>query len=432
MSAVCKTWTTLAAAAALGCGGLVEKTSVIQGTVLDDRNEPVRGARVVTKDGETRTSPTGAYVLSGVRGGELEVRAEAERDGVLYRGRTTVFNVAKGRTPSVNIVVGRSDQLATVRGTVRDEGGAPLRGASVWAYFGAGSSQRAFTDNLGRYTLLDLVAGVDYELAAGGQRYRSDTVALRLRPGERRVLDFVIGDAGLPVLSPPQALSVVTWTSPATASRAPHGDPYEGVKQAFDPRRRQVTGARSRHRAPGGLLVEANLSWKEQRFPDLAGYGVYRADRPGGALDGIDFLPDPLAAYYVDLDLRVGRTYTYAVTTVSALFPDFPNLTESGLSEAASARTLDELHALPVGREPLTFRWRSVPTATEYFVLVFDEFPGVGVLPLWDNTDRPATGTSLVYDGPRLVRGRPYYFVVIGTADERTSRTVSQIESLQL
>jgi hypothetical protein len=174
------------------------------------------------------------------------------------------------------------------------------------------------------------------------------------------------------------------------------------------------------------------LAWREQRFPDLAGSGIYRSDRPGDVLDGIDFLPDPLAAYYVDLDLRVGRTYSYAVTTISSKFPDFSNLTESGLSDVVSARTLDRLTALAPTIDPLTFRWRPVTTVDEYFVLLFDEFPGVGVSPFWDNTARAATGTSLRYDGPRLVKGQTYYYVVIGTADERTSRTISQIESLKL
>ncbi|MCW5938221.1 MAG: carboxypeptidase regulatory-like domain-containing protein [Fimbriimonadaceae bacterium] len=417
---------------AVGCGGTTEKSSIVQGTVLDDRNEPVRDARVITRDGETRTSPTGAFSLTAVREGEVEVRAEAQRDGVLYRGRTTVFNVSKGRTPSVNIVIGRVDQLATVTGTVRDNGGAPLKGASVWAYFGAGSSQRAFTDQRGQYVLRDLVAGVEYVLAAGGQGFRSDTETVRLRVGERRVLNFLIGEAGIPILSPPRDLSVVTWVSPVESSRAPTGDPIEAVKRAFDPKRTSLGAARSKSRAPGGTLVESNLSWREQRFPDLAGYGIYRSDRPGDVLDGIDFLPDPLAAYYVDLDLRIGRTYSYAVTTISSKFPDFSNLTESGLSDVVSARTLDRLTALAPTLDPLTFRWRPVSTADEYFVLLFDEFPSVGVSPVWDNTSRPATGTSLRYDGPRLVKGQTYYYVVIGTADERTSRTISQIESLNL
>ncbi len=414
----------------VGCGGeTVQKTSTVTGTVLDADNQPVRGATVSSRFGSAQTSTTGAYVLTRQGDGEVELVAEVRRNGVLYRGRTSVLNAVNETTASANIVVAPESELATLSGVVRDRQGFTLQRASVFAYFGAGSSQRTFTDERGRYTLRDLVAGVDYALSAGGAGLSADQTVVRLRAGERRSLDFTVDDGGLPFLQPPTGLSVVTWVSPNAGSRRPDGDPYEAVKRLMDPRRSVRDGRRDGTRQPTDpWLVEANLQWNEQRFEDLLGWGVYRAAGTDGVLNGIDFLPEPLAAYYVDLSLRPSSTYSYAVSTIGTLYPDLPNQTESRLSDRVVARTLNPL--LPVeGPFDGAFRWEPGSGAGEFIVFLFDEFPGVGVQALWSNSAR-ATGTSVVYDGPLLTRGRTYYWLVVGLANSDESRTISRVATL--
>jgi hypothetical protein len=417
-----------------GCGGFTGSTSsVVSGTVVDINNQPIRDARVSSRFGSARTSTTGAFSIPRQGEGEVELVAEVSKSGRLYRGRTQVLNFANSESQSVNIVVAPEDELATLRGIVRDRSGNRLEGASVYAYFGAGSSQRAFTDEDGEYLLRDLVAGADYEVSAGGQGLRSDRTQVVLDRGETRGLDFVCGDPGIPNLDPPQNVGVVTWVSPVDATRRPGGDPAEAVKRLMDParaKRRAFAGKPAASRTPDGdSLVEADLFWDEVRDDDLTGHGIYKAES-GGSLRGVDFFADPLAGYYVDLDLRRSRSYRYAVTAISSLYPDFGG-TESALSDVVAAETLGSLRLSTPTLRPLTFRWQSGSGADEFVVFLFDEFPGVDVQSVWNNSGNRATGTSYQYDGPTLPRGS-YWYIVVGLANSDDSRTISQVGSFQL
>lgn len=417
-----------------GCGGFSgSKTTTVSGTVVDLNDQPIRDARVSSKFGSTRTSTTGAYSLPRQGEGEVEITAQIDKGGRTYRGRTWVLNFKNGTTSSANIIIAPEDELATVRGTVRDRNGNTLKGASVYAFFGAGSSQRAFSNDDGNYVLRDLVAGVDYELYAGGQGLRADRTAITLDIGETRNLNFVVSDPGIPVLDPPQNVLATTWVSPVDATRRPGGDPYEAVKRLIDPARAQRTpgkGTRLRAMTPDGdSYVEADVLWDFVRGDDVTGFGIYRG-QAGGGLEGIDFFADPLSSYYVDLDLRRSRVYNYAVTTISSLYPDFSG-TESDLSAVVQARTLASLRLSNPTLTPLTFRWQSGSGGQEFVVFLFEEFPSVDVTSIWNNNGNRATGTSARYDGPALARGT-YYYVVVGLADNDDSRTISQVGSFQL
>jgi hypothetical protein len=306
----------------------------------------------------------------------------------------------------------------------------------VFANLGVGSSVRVFTDRNGRFEMEDLIAGYTYTLSAGGIGYGSSQRDVTLAPGEERESNFVIDQAGLPDLQPPQDLSVVTWVSPTDATRGPEGrDPFEAVKRLIDKDRGQPRQGRTRHvasRAIAGSLIEADLEWTPQQFRDLYGYGVYRANSDSGSLVGIDLFPEPLGAYYVDLDLSTFRTYSYALTTISALYPDFRDRTESELSDRVVAETLGPLRLGVPLQDPLTFRWQQGSGADAYIVFLFEEFPGVGVESVWNNAGSPATGTTAPYDGPPLQQGRTYYYLVVGLANQNASRTISQVGSFRL
>lgn len=419
---------------ASGCGGFSgSKTTTVSGTVVDINDQPVRDAKVSSRFGSTRTSTTGAYSLPRQGEGETEIVAEIDKGGRTYRGRTWVLNFKQGTTSSANIIVAPEDELATLRGNVRDRSGNTLKGASVYAFFGAGSSQRAFTDSKGDYVLRDLVAGVDYEVYAGGQGLRADRTTVNLGIGETRNLNFVVSNPGIPRLDPPQNVFATTWVSPVDATRRPGGDPYEAVKRLLDPGRAQRKagkGTQLRAMTPDGeSYVEADVLWDYVRSDDVTGFGIYRG-LDGGSLQGIDFFADPLSSYYVDLDLRRSRTYQYAVTTISSLYPDFGG-TESPLSAVVQARTLASLRLSNPTLNPLTFRWQSGSGGQQFVVFLFDEFPSVDVSSIWNNNSNRATGTSFRYDGPVLVRGT-YYYIVVGLADNDDSRTISQVGTFQL
>lgn len=411
-----------------GCGDDVfgPGTTTVTGRVTDIDGLPVRGARVSALGRTAITTTNGAYFLDGLPAGEVVLRAEYDQDGVRYTGQNIAVTPADQRSSGINIVISPENRQARLRGVVYDRGGFPLRGASVFAYGGGLSSTRAVTDGLGRYELRGLVPDIEYIVSAGGRTYQSDEVFVTLRPREVRNLDFTLDEGGFPAFDPPEQLEAIAWTSAALPGRDRRlAEAYEAVKREFDPRR----PPRAPSRQGFGLgAVEVELEWVPNDSLNLLGYGIYRGLDPDRPLVSIDLFRDPIASVYVDADPRLqpGVTYYYEVTALSVRYPDDPR-GESPPSDRVAATPLRPLALAGVGLSPLEFRWIDDTGATEYVVFVFDRYPGIGVTSLWNNSSAPVRGSSLVYTGPALVRGRPYYYLVLGLANERTSRTLSEI-----
>lgn len=413
-----------------GCGGEGAATAVVTGTVVDLDFNPVRDARVVADGVETRTTSTGTFTLTGLKEAEVLVVATVERGGVTFRGRTTVRTAADSQENGASIVVAPISQMGAITGTVRDRQGFTLSGASVYAFTGSGASQRAFTDRNGRFGFSEIPANVDLRLSASGRGYRSDQTTVNLSIGQNRTVDFVLDNANLPLLTAPQNLGATSWvTFPSSRDR----DGVAWVKQRWaqrDERERgtRVGGSKSDTRLRPDMSVETELFWDEQNFPDLLGWGIYRANSANGTLNGIDLFADPLAAYYVDVGLQPNSIYSYAVTTLATLFPDF-NQTESQASNRVVVNTLNLINVLDPLLSPVQFRWVAVPGATQYVVYVFDRFPSVGVTSLWTNESSPSTTSSVNYSGPSLIPGRTYYYLVLGLSGDNTNRTISQVRT---
>jgi len=413
-----------------GCGGYEgPKSTTITGTVLDIDNQPVRGAKVWTPDQTTYTTEAGSYVMAKNREGEVEIRAEIKKDGITYKGRTFTLGTVNQQVNNANIIVAADTDLASSEGYVYDREGFPLQHASIFAYSGAGSSQRAFTDSDGYYKLDDLVSNISYQMSAGGPGYRSDQDTVTLAKGELRRLDFIVSNAGTPTLHPPQNIFASSWVSHSSSRGGAASPSIDFVKTLLEKRKSHATQdgkvvASKQTRAITGTTVEVDLEWNENQFPDLLGYGVYRANSSGGTLVGVDFVPEPLAAFYVDLGLNPLVTYSYALTTLSAWYPDTPETTESALSDRVVVSTLDLLDAnVSVSNNP-TFGWSTTSGA---------ELPSIGVSSIWSSSY--STGSSLVYGGPQLLTGHRYYYFVVGVANydsnegTYTSRTISQLQS---
>lgn len=424
-----------AGAVILGCGGaasevLVPRTATITGRVLDQNSAPVRDARVRADGRETFTTNTGAYTLANVRTGQIEVVAELSQDGTNYRGRTMVLTTDGQQRSNGVVIVCPTGLNGSVSGIVRDRDGFALQDVQVYAYSGAGSSQRVFTDEFGEYRFNDLIGGFTYEVRAMARGFRSDGDSVTVVRSENRTLDLILGNPATPTLTPPQNLGATTWVSPIASAQPGTGDALAWAKErmARQTGRKPSASVAAASRAPGDVIVETELYWNEQRFADHLGWGIYRANSENGALQGLEFFADPLSAYYFDSGLGQLSTYSYAVTTHSALYPDNPGVTESLLSNRVTARTLGRLDLEPLGASPLTFRWQGGSGAQQYVVYVFDRFPGVGVDPLWSNEANPTGNLSLAYSGPALA-SRTYYYLVLGIANGVDSRTISRVGS---
>lgn len=415
----------LLALAIVGCGGKGGEGAglgQVAGNVTDVNGNPVRGALVTAGSVQTFTNPSGVYILDGVRTGDITVRAEVTQDGVSFSGETVALVFENERTKSVNIPVIRTSQQATIRGIVTNRSGNRMKGVKIFAVNGGLASVVAITDSQGEYRLSRLQAGLDYYAQASAPGFVSDDISFNLTAGETRTLNFVLSAAGDPRLPAPVMRGAVAWTTPA--SRSADAPAYESIKNFLKPERAQLRRVGTSRAVPS-TFVEIDLYWNFVDSLNLLGYGVYRANASFGPFDAVDFLRDPLAEFYADFsdELRVGNPYYYRLTSINTQFPDGVN-GESNPSSVVSARVLGELN-LRVPVDPLTFRWNRAAHATQYQVLVYSNYPSIGVTPFWASAR--TNNDSLTYTGPSLEFGKTYYYLVVGYANDDTGITMSEL-----
>jgi hypothetical protein len=176
-----------------------------------------------------------------------------------------------------------------------------------------------------------------------------------------------------------------------------------------------------------GNPIEIDLLWDRVDHRGLLGYGVYRGPNSQG-LRAIEFVRDPLAEIFADNDetLIEGRTYAYAITALNTRF-DETNESESDFSNVAEAETLGDLELVPASGSPTLFRWRAALGAENYAVFIFDEYPRIGVTSRFNTFNNRTTGTSYEYNGPALLPGKRYYYIVVGFANDDFSRSISRV-----
>lgn len=418
-----------------GGGGGSDLDGEVSGNIVDFDGNPIRGANVNIDNRNTTTNSSGAFIVTGVRPGTWALKAELAIDGLSYSGQTVVQVFEGERTKNANISVVRQDQQSTLYGVVRDRFGNVLQGAKV---FGFAVNPDGFTlssvvdvtNGLGEYELKSLAAGYTYRVNASGRGFNSDRDEVVLTAGERRRFDFALGDATDPLLSPPQNLVAVAWTSPDETTRSnQQARAIEQIKRLSDPRRVQRLRPESRTTLTGyNVEVDLYFDPPTSSLQSLLGYGIYRATTSNGSSSPVDFMRDPEASFYADIDegLREDRNYYYEVTSLNVNYPNTGN-SESDFSNRYGVRTLDDMRSLLPTFGPLTFRWQTVAGAEGYRVFLFDSYPDIGVEPLWSNSSL-ATGSSVIYNGPSLVSGNRYYYVVLGLANDDDSRTISRVE----
>jgi len=428
---------------AAGCTVSTSKLGVISGTVTDVEGNPVADAEVFTQDrgiSSTRTLSNGTYYLPNVASGFTRIQVQAHLNGRRYTGQQVVQVFENDQNKNANIMVAPETEQGNLEGYVSDFARRPIEGARVFAG-GALSSAWAITDRTGYYKIQGLPGGFEYPLVASKPGYENSRQNAQVLSGRTTVSSFTLNFSSNRPVNPPGGLSIIAWTLPAQlmATRDSRtAQAYEAIKQRLDTKRprKQVT------RQLGVSAIEIDLSWDFEAQTSLLGYGIYRGRTEQEIQNNaIAFLRDPLTDFFADLDtaLQPNVAYSYEMVSLNTDYLDNLPGSQSARSERVSAQPLGEMTVTApfpnqVMISPPVFRWRAVSHADFYQVIIYDRFPDYLVDPYYpEDPDNPgasrvhAPGTSLVYTGPTLFRGRTYYFVLVAYDEGRGSRSISQI-----
>ena len=202
----------------------------------------------------------------------------------------------------------------------------------------------------------------------------------------------------------------------------------ELIKRKLTPRRATITNRLT----PAGNQVEVDLFWTPIVNTALLGYGIYRGP-DAGHLVNTDFLRDPQAQYYGDVDdmLVPQVSYSYGITSLDTLYDGRQG--ESSLSNVASVTPIGDILGTSVatGASP-TVTWQPASGATNYIVYLFSQYPSIGVADIFDNSSNPTASTSLTFNSTTFTSGQTYYAIVVGENAADTAFAVGPVTSFRI
>ncbi|MFN7172881.1 MAG: carboxypeptidase-like regulatory domain-containing protein [Fimbriimonadaceae bacterium] len=395
--------------------------------MIDTVGNPAGGARVRIGTKEVIANSIGMFQIDQVAPGERLVQAEFFEPGMNFVAQNVVDVRPNELSRSVVLTMVPANIVATLQGSVRDSNGNLLRNARVFGNTTGFGSAFTLTDDSGNYRLEWLAPNQELFVQATGPGFVGDIRTVTLAPGETRTVDFTVTAADTGGLPAPTDFFSIAVTSP----RTPRSQvPPAVLDKIIERLRPETAGMRGRTRDEGrsaNSFVSVENFWQSVADPSLLGYGVYRGLANQSQMTALQFLNDPLAGFFADLDnsLQIGTSYRYHVTALSTSYPQGPN-SESSPSNSAVVRPIGELRALDVTYNPLTFRWQPGSGGVGFFVFVYDRFPGPNASPIWVN-DNPAIGTSLEYSGVPLFSGFRYFYIVVGGTATLDAITVSDV-----
>lgn len=142
----------------------------ITGKITDNNNNPIVGASISTQPPTTvaQSNNQGNYTIANVVPGNYLVNAS--KSG--YTGSELSVVVNSGGTVTANLQLTQVVSYGAIAGTIRDNLGNPIVGASVST---SPSTNTVFSDNNGNYTLANIVPGT-YSVQASKTGYNSNSV----------------------------------------------------------------------------------------------------------------------------------------------------------------------------------------------------------------------------------------------------------------
>ena len=429
--------------------------TIILGKVVSSDGNPAPGANVSVQGSgiSGKTLAGGAYRLENIPSGVRRLTATATINGVGYSGTTQVLSVSHAIVSNANILLGRNSQQATVDGQIVDDRGRPFEGVRIFIASSSPSSGNvmsdvAFTDSSGFFSLQRVPAdGTNYTLTASTLDFQNFTKAMNgLAPGEHRSLATMqmtpsFNQSNLV----PQNVAAESFTTPSsTPTSELKAHTAQQVTSAYDAIRRlaspkyaariasnshlasSITSQHVKGKASGfgNYAIEMDLFFDETSRDSLSGFRVY-SSADTNPVTSYDFLQDPLANIYVDLDpfYTADRQFNFAVSAVN-----------TDQHETAKSPTVS---VVPLGRvflnqpasfslhsDPVTVSWTQVNGAEAYNIYVYNQFPSVQTSPIVTVSNIAASQSSktLAPLGPGS-----YWIVVAATADAGAEVSLSQI-----
>lgn len=445
-------------------------TGVISGVVYDRFGATPTNAllKLQTSQGQvvatTRSSSFGLFRFPPIPPGTYTVTAEIEVEGGREVGQLENIPVQAGERTFVSLVVFPTNLMGSVEGIVKDSNGKPIPNAQVAIlYYAAGldfvlTSRRALTNQQGRFRL-DNVPAATQVLVARKQGYQATQTQVIVRQGEIPEVELVLQPLeNPPSLQPPTRVFAISYTVPTEflSTEGRLASKFTGERSRAELCRQFLARLLKRHKNPAAAILErltksnqtpkrffptgfmgsVGIGW-EPPLPipsqGLLGYRVYQAilNSTGWKLRFIIDEPEQTTAEDVAFDFTPGQTYRYAVTAIAL------DGNETKRSEPAEAMLLPPIRLIEptenseIAQSQLKFRWSPVNGLVPYyFVQLYSSLEAILLAePVW-STDAISGTTQAVYDGQPLLKGKTYWWLVIGS-DHRDWRqanafTVSQ------
>ncbi|MCS3918424.1 PEGA domain-containing protein [Fervidibacter sacchari] len=449
-----------------------KNTGVISGVVYDRFGGTPSGAFVELKtpQGEvidrTRSTSFGLFRFRPVPPGNYIVTAEIEVESVREVGQVENVVVKSGERTFVSLVVFPADLVGSVEGVVKEPDGKPIPNAQVAVLYYAAdldfvlTSRRTMTDGQGRFRLENVPAATQVVIARK-QGYQATQTQATVRAGERTFVEIVLQPlTDTQALQPPTKVFAISYIVPTeflpnegrgTRQRV------EGVESGAE-FYRQVLASLLRKRGhpasqiferltkfkrtpnrffPEGFVGSVGIGWEPPlSIPSqgLLGYRVYRSvpTATGWKLRLVVDEPEQTTAEDVAFDFTSGQTYRYTVTAIM-LDGRETSKSEPVLTTFLSPiRLVEPADNAEVAQSQLQFRWTPVGGSVPFYFVQLYSNPEAMLIgnPVWSTAAIEGT-TQAVYDGQPLLKGKTYWWLVIGT-DERDwldakAFTVSQV-----
>ncbi len=436
-----------------------KNTGVVSGVLYDRFGGTPSGASLELKtlQGEvidrTRSTSFGLFRFRPVPPGNYTVTAEIEVEGVREVGLLENVVVNSGERTFVSLVVFPADLVGSIEGVVKDPDGKPIPNAQIAVLYYAAdldfvlTSRRTLTDERGRFRL-DNVPAATQVVVARKQGYQATQTQAIVRTGERTFVEIVLQPlTDTQRLQPPTQVFAISYIVPTEflpnegkGARQWAGSIENGAEfyrqvlasllskrghpasQIFE---RLAKSKRTPTRFfPEGFVGSVGIGWQPPlSIPSqgLLGYRVYRSipTASGWKLRLVVDEPEQTTAEDVAFDFSPGHTYRYAVTAIM-LDGRETSKSETVLTTFLSPiRLVEPADNAEVAQSQLQFRWTPVGGSVPFYFVQLYSSPEAMLIgnPVWSTAAISGT-TQAVYDGQPLLKGKTYWWLVIGT-DER-------------